>query len=119
VTQLIGLQDVHLDSFNQLASYDAEGKLQSIREIDRISPAEQQRPDLLVPELKPYADLTVRFPHEGYRYLLAANVCLQWGLWREAKMYLDGAAANGSGADAAYRQLAARLAAARSKGLVE
>ncbi len=110
VTRVVRLPDVHLDSYDELVSYDSDGQLKSVRKIRDISAAERKEPYVLAPDLRPLSELTERYPREGYRKLLAANECLKWGLWNEAKRYLDGAAASGAGQEASYRQLKATLA---------
>jgi len=109
VTKIINVADAQLDSYDYLASYDSEGNLLSIRKIGDISPMEQQQPYLLVPELRPFAELVTMYPREAYRKYLAANVCLDWGLLDEAQRYLNDAAALGGASDPTYQQLSARL----------
>lgn len=109
VTRIMRIPDVQLDSYTHLVSYDSEGDLTSIRKIAEIPASEREHSYLLAPELRRLDELTETYPREGYRKLLAANVCLQWGLWDEAKRYLDSAASNGSGHDQTYLQLSARL----------
>jgi hypothetical protein len=110
VTKIIRIPDAQLDSYDELIGYDGEGNLVSVQKIGEVSAEERKQAYLLVPELKRLNESTEKYPREGYRKLLAANLCLKWGLWEEAKRYLDGAAANGSGKEPAYRQLSARLA---------
>jgi hypothetical protein len=110
VTKIVRISNVQLDSYDELVSYDSDGQLTSIRKIRDISAAERKQPYLLVPGLRPFSESTEQYPREGYRKLLAANECLKWGLWDDAKRYLDGAAANGAGQEGSYRQLTATLA---------
>jgi hypothetical protein len=111
VTHILNVPEAQLDSYDELVTYDSEGELLSIRKVGEIRQSERQRPaELLAPELQPLARLCERFPREAYRKFLAASVCLDWGLWDEAKRYLDGAAAEGSENDPTYGQLSARLA---------
>jgi hypothetical protein len=110
VTHIVNVSDAQIKSYDRLVSYDSEGELLGIRRIGDIPPAEREKPYLLVPELRPVAELAEMYPRDGYRKFLAANVCLDWGLVGEAQRYLDGSAANGAAGDATYRQLAARLA---------
>ena len=110
VTRIMNVPDAQIDSFDQLVSYNSEGEVLSIRKTSSISAAEREKPYLLVPGLRPLAELTAMYPREGYRKFLAASVCLDWGLLSEAQHYLEGAAADGASGDATYQQLAARLA---------
>ena len=109
VTRIINVPEAQLDSYDELVSYDADGELESIRKVKSIPASQRQRPELLVPELRPLAQLSNRFSRESYRKYLAASVCLDWGLWDEAQRYLDAAAAAGGANDPTYRQLTARL----------
>jgi hypothetical protein len=110
VTRVVNVSDAGLDSYDELVSYDSGGELTGIRKIAGISAAEREKPYLLVPELRPLAELTEMYPREAYRDYLAANVCLDWGLLSEAQRYLNNAAANGSASDPTYKQLAGKLA---------
>ena len=109
VTRIINVPEAQLDSYDELVSYDSDGELEGIRKVQSIPASQRQRPELLVPELRPLALLSNRFSNEDYRKFLAASVCLDWGLWDEAKRYLDAAAADGAATDPTYRQLTARL----------
>jgi hypothetical protein len=111
VTRVVSVGEVNFDSFDRLVTYDSDGNLQSIRAIRSIPTAERAKPYLLVPRLRPAAELTEMYPREAYRKFIAANVCLDWGLWSEAQRYLDGAADNGAGGDATFQQLSTRLKA--------
>lgn len=113
VTQIAKVPDVQLNSYDQLASYNSEGELLSIRKIADIPQAEREKPYFLVPQLRPLDELTVMYPREAYRKFLAANVAMNWGLLREAQRYLDDAAALGASTDPTYRQLSSRLAELR------
>ncbi len=109
VTRTAEIGTVQLDSYDELVTYDSDGSLRSIRAVASIPAAEREKPYLLVPQLKPFAELAEMYPREAYRKFLAANVCLDWGMWDEAQRYLAGAAETGGTSDATYRQLMDRL----------
>jgi hypothetical protein len=109
VMRAVSVDRVQLDAYDQLVTFDSDGVLQSIRAVSSVPAAEREKPYLLVPQLKSYAEFAEMYPREGYRKFMAANVCLDWGLWSEAQRYLAGAAETGGANDGTYKQLMDRL----------
>ncbi|MGP8244461.1 MAG: hypothetical protein ACLQVN_08060 [Bryobacteraceae bacterium] len=99
---------IDLANFDYLARYRSGGRLVAIRPVSDI-PANASLPELLVPGLEAREKQLRRNPEDAFRYLDCAAVAIDWGLWPEAKRWLDRAAARGAGDDPAFQRLSAAL----------
>ncbi len=109
VTRIATLDNISLDSFDWLVSYEPDGYLKSIRPVNTISAAERAQAFLLVPALRLPARLVLAEPRQNYRKFIAAGICLDWGLLDLARSYLDSAIQNGAASDPTASELTSRL----------
>jgi hypothetical protein len=99
---------IELRDFDYLARYRSGARLIGIRAV-ADSPSNASLPELLVPDLELREKQLRRHPQDAYRYLHCAAVAIDWGLWPEAKTFLDQFAARGAGDDATFQRLSAAL----------
>jgi hypothetical protein len=112
------VRDVNIDTYDYLVRYNSEGSLVDISLVSTIPVADRNKPAIFAPDLAVLAKSVNDHPREAHRKFLAANASLNWGLWGEAKFYLDGAAENGGAKEPAYAQLMQRLEKGQREAVV-